>query len=500
MEPGITQAVPGVGVVGVTGEELLIEGASLGRLALHEGAVGVDDRSLVGRKVAREGGGAADRPLADRIVRSAHPAPGERELEVGQSEGGVERDGALEIALGAGQVPPVEVLHPAQIGAESLQRLGGRARQSDADLVGGAGQIQQLGGQIVEERAGRRGPARSSTRATSTRFPDGHIEDPGGEVQRVAGRGKIAQHHGPDTGLARQPPSHVEADVVAHLEPVAGQQVMQPLVVHHRQIVPLGQVESQHADAAVPEPIHRALVAQVVEREHQNRVAGIDPARWSRATADQGGGSNQETHRHCRQGNQPWPAEVTGRRHRPLSRHGLTKLLAGLPTIGGLLLQRPHDCSRQLSRGFRATRSSGTGARRCAWRPPPGGDPGRADGPPASHRRPHPGRTDRSGCRSPPRGLFRTHVHRRSHRHALAGARAGRHGTARAMPKSASIARPVTSSSSTFSGFTSRWTTPARLDASSAAATSERCGRSPPAKAGPRGGAAAAGSHRQPRP
>jgi len=43
---------------------------------------------------------------------------------------------------------------------------------------------------------------------------------------------------------------------------------------------------------------------------------------------------------------------------------------------------------------------------------------------------------------------------------------------ARAMPKSASMARPVARSSSTFSGLTSRCTTPAPPAASSAAATS----------------------------
>ena len=71
-------------------------------------------------------------------------------------------------------------------------------------------------------------------------------------------------------------------------------------------------------------------------------------------------------------------------------------------------------------------------------------------------------------------GLLGAHVGRRAHRHALARAAgaARRPAMARAMPKSASIARPVAWSSSTFSGLTSRWTTPARPAASSAAAMS----------------------------
>ena len=41
------------------------------------------------------------------------------------------------------------------------------------------------------------------------------VVHPRHEVQRVAGLGEVAEHHGPDPGLAGQPPRQVEPDVVA---------------------------------------------------------------------------------------------------------------------------------------------------------------------------------------------------------------------------------------------------------------------------------------------
>ena len=70
-------------------------------------------------------------------------------------------------------------------------------------------------------------------------------------MERVARLGIVAEHHGPDPGLAGQAPRQVEADIVAGAEPVRGQEVVEPLVVDDGQIVPLRQVEPQHADAAV---------------------------------------------------------------------------------------------------------------------------------------------------------------------------------------------------------------------------------------------------------
>ena len=57
-------------------------------------------------------------------------------------------------------------------------------------------------------------------------------------------------------------------DLLARHKLVAGEEIVQSLVVHHRQVVPLRQIETEHADAAVAEPVHRRIAAQVVERKH----------------------------------------------------------------------------------------------------------------------------------------------------------------------------------------------------------------------------------------
>jgi hypothetical protein len=107
-------------------------------------------------------------------------------------------------------------------------------------------------------------------------------------VERVAGGGEVAQHHGPDTCLASNPPGHVQTDVVSNLQIVLGEQVVQPLVVDHGQIVPLRQIEPEHAHTAVPEPVDRQLLAQVVERHDQDGMPRVDPARGARRSSPQG--------------------------------------------------------------------------------------------------------------------------------------------------------------------------------------------------------------------
>ena len=106
-------------------------------------------RSAVARRIARS---------ADRISDPHDPAAGERELVVGEAERGIERDGALEIALGAGQVPAVEVPHSAKVGAVGLERLGGGAGQSDADLVAGRRRDRAAWRRDRRRGAGRRHP------------------------------------------------------------------------------------------------------------------------------------------------------------------------------------------------------------------------------------------------------------------------------------------------------------------------------------------------------
>ena len=143
-----------------------------------------------------------------------------------------------ELALGAGQVPPVELLDPGEIGAVGLERGGGRPGEADPHLVRRAREVEQLGGELVEQRP--------DVGAGAVVHPGhvhpvaaGDVVHPRREVERVARLGEVAQHDGPDAGLPGQPPGHVEPDVVARPEPVLGQEIVQPLVVHDREVVPL---------------------------------------------------------------------------------------------------------------------------------------------------------------------------------------------------------------------------------------------------------------------
>ena len=158
----------------------------------------------------------------------------------------------------------------------------------------------------------------------------------------------------------------------------------------------------------------------------------------------------------------------------PLAGDRLAQLLAGLPALARLLLQRPHHgAGQRLGALGPEPLDRRPAARRCAWRRPRDCCPGTAGDPPASRRRRRRARRDRSGCPSP-----RPPPAPGSCRPAFPPPRPGRCWSApsatiaRAMPKSARSARPVPRSSSTFSGLTSRCTTPARPAASSAEARS----------------------------
>jgi hypothetical protein len=121
VEPGLAQTVPRVGVLCVPIDQPLVEPARLPVLALEEGAVGVDDRAVVLGQV----GGVRRRPddgsIRHRVLFAYQPAAGERELVVGQTEGRVERHGAIEVALRAGEIPPVEPVYTREIAAVRLE-------------------------------------------------------------------------------------------------------------------------------------------------------------------------------------------------------------------------------------------------------------------------------------------------------------------------------------------------------------------------------------------
>ena len=58
-------------------------------------------------------------------------------------------------------------------------------------------------------------------------------------MKRVPRRRELSQHYRPGSGFAGKPPGHVQADIVSNLELMLHQQVMQPLMVHNAQVIPL---------------------------------------------------------------------------------------------------------------------------------------------------------------------------------------------------------------------------------------------------------------------
>ncbi len=169
-------------------------------------------------------------------------------------------------------------------------------------------------------------------------------------MQRVAAPTVLAQHEGPHSGFACHAPGEVEPDLVPRPDPVAGQQVVHPLVIHDREIAPLRQVEPEHAHRPVPHPIHRTIVLEVAEGQDQHGVArddaggrrfGAEPREPQRGHDGQRG--------HCARGHASAAGEPNGTR---LGRRDqrMAHLLTARPSIGGILLERAHHRRRQMRR------------------------------------------------------------------------------------------------------------------------------------------------------
>ena len=206
--------------------------------------------------------------------------------------------------------------------------------------------------------------------------------------------------------------------------------------------------------------------ADVVEGEDQDRMPGIDPRRRVRRAECE--------ERSLQAAHSAMAPSQTRRRglRRPRSRQRAThqcsarlELRAGLPAGARVLLQRPDDRVRQARASHRRGASPPASAvrRGASKRPPPLSRPGRAAGRRASRRRPPPGRRGRSvhrPCRlRPAPGSCRSGC--RLPRPAPVRVPSVSPAMTRAIPKSASMARPVGRSSRMFSGFTSRCTRPA---------------------------------------
>ena len=260
----------------------------------------------------------------------------------------------------------------------------------------------------------------------------------------------------------------------ARLHVVAAEQVVEPLLVHHGQVVPLREVEPQHADAALAHPFDRGIVAQVVERQHQDRMPRIHSLRRLGAAAGETDRGAEDREGHRGRGEDERPACAPPRGQRPLARDGLRAAPRRSASARPGASPAPSSPRRPAASGTRAGAArSAPAARRCAWRRPRDCCPGTAGDLPASRRRRRRARRGRSGCPPP-----RPPPAPGSCRPAFRPRRPGRCWSApsatiaRAMPKSARSGRPVPRSSRTFSGFTSRCTTPARPAASSAEARS----------------------------
>jgi hypothetical protein len=288
---------------------------------------------------------ADDGAVGDRVLGADEPPAGEGELVVGQSEGGVDRHGAAQVALRSRQVPAVQAVHAGEIAAVRCEGLSRGARQAHRQIGWGAREVEQLGRELVEERSGILARPVVHSRDADPGAA-GHVVDSRGEMERVPHFREVTQHDGPHAGLAGEPAGHVEADVLGRLDAVLAEQVVEPLLVNDREIVPLREVEPEHAHTALAHPVHRVVVAHVVERQHQNRVARVHALRRAVASSGDadGGADRGERHRH---GEQRRPAGRPFDRDGPLARDRLAQLLARLPAFPWVLLQGAHDGAGQ---------------------------------------------------------------------------------------------------------------------------------------------------------
>ena len=185
-------------------------------------------------------------------------------------------DRAPELALGAGQVPPIE-LPRRRRGRRGRPRAtrwcSGRCRSAPRS----ARPTGRAAWRRARRRAGaRRRPARSSTRATSTRSPlatsktravrwsesPAWAKSPSTTVQTPASRASRRASSSPTSSPGRSLCAASRSCSRSWSTTV--------------QVVPLREVERQHADAAVAQPVDGAVVAQVVERQDQDRVPRVD--------------------------------------------------------------------------------------------------------------------------------------------------------------------------------------------------------------------------------
>ncbi len=294
VEPGVAEAVPGVGVGRVALQQLVVEAPRRRVVRLQEGAVGIDHQPLVQRQGAGVHRRADHRLLRHGVLGAEQPAPGQSQPVPGEAEGRVDRHRATELPVGRLEVPSLQVIHPREVGPVGLERRAGGGDEAGLDAGRRPRDVEQRARQPVEERplvAARQAGHLGHVHPAAA----GDVEHPCHEGERVAHPLVLAQDDGPGAGVPREAAGHVEADRLVGVEVAAVEQVVDPAVVHHGQVVPLGQVEPEHRDAAVAQPLGGGVVAQVVERQHEDRAPGVHRlGRAARAARERDRGADRQ--------------------------------------------------------------------------------------------------------------------------------------------------------------------------------------------------------------
>jgi hypothetical protein len=274
----------------------------------HEGALPRREPLRVGARVREVG--------EVRRVAAVVPPAGQRPLVPRERERRVLRHRAAEQRVGALQPPRVERPHPVHVRPVGGERRGGVAREVDGH-VGRAGHVEQVARDGVEQRP-RVAGARGAVLRLVELAPRGHVVERGHHEQRVAGALHAPRDHRPRPGAAGERPRVVEREAARLVELEVAQQVERALVVGHAHVLPLREVEREHVDAPLAQPLELRVGAQHVERRHRERPPRVDARRRAVAGAPRGrvAADGDERRRHRRRHGQPAPP-TGGRRGRP---------------------------------------------------------------------------------------------------------------------------------------------------------------------------------------
>ena len=189
--------------------------------------------------------------------------------------------------VGAVELPAIHRARALEVGAIGFDRLGGGLRETtQGDRRRRAGDVEQLAGERVEQRPRIGGAVAALLRLMQ--LPSARdVEQSRRDDERVARRGHLPHHHGPDPRPARHLARLGETDAARRVEPRLAQQVEAALVAHDAEVRPLREVEREHAGAALAQPRELLAAAEDLERRDVERLARIDAARRAIGTHPQ---------------------------------------------------------------------------------------------------------------------------------------------------------------------------------------------------------------------